>query len=35
MGGVERRAERRMGGEIMRGGRNGEYDERVWRGVMT
>jgi hypothetical protein len=24
-----------MGGEIMRGGRNGEYDGRFWRGVMT
>jgi hypothetical protein len=32
---VEGRAERRMGGEIMRGGRNGEYDGRFWRGVMT
>jgi hypothetical protein len=35
MGGVEGRAERRMGGEIMRGGRNGEYDGRFWRGEMT
>jgi hypothetical protein len=35
MGGVEGRAERRMGGEIMRGGRNGEYNGRFWRGVMT
>jgi hypothetical protein len=26
MGGVEGRAERSMGGEIMRGGRNGEYE---------
>jgi hypothetical protein len=35
MGGVEGRAERRMGGEIMRGGRNGEYDGSFWRGEMT
>jgi hypothetical protein len=28
MGGVKGRAKRRMGGEIMRGGRNGKYDGR-------